>query len=172
MTRAMLTRILVFTSAAIPFAAGATDYQCSNGNMERRIEIMSEPGVTVPCEVHYFKDTEAPGQHRVLWSAQAEAGYCEARADELAERLRSHGWQCAAKGKAAAARPAQPATPAEPSGTGGPAQRAQPATPAEPARQTETGTQAKPDKPEKPEKPEKTPPGQTDDTEHLLPGND
>jgi hypothetical protein len=60
----------------------------------RRVEVLSEPGVSVPCEVHYYKDTEMPGEDQVLWSAQNEEGYCEARAAEFVERLEGMGWTC------------------------------------------------------------------------------
>ena len=60
----------------------------------RRVEILTEPGVPVPCEVHYYKDTEAPGEKRVLWSAQAQAGYCEDKVDGLLTKLEGLGWDC------------------------------------------------------------------------------
>ena len=77
----------------------------------RRVEIYTEPGVTVPCEVHYFKDTEAPGQSEVLWSAQSQAGYCEQKATEFVARLEGWGWDCNASDAAAPA--AEPEEPAE-----------------------------------------------------------
>lgn len=84
------------TALLLPAAAVATDYQCAYGDKQRRIEIVYEPGRAVPCEVHYYKDTEAPGEREVLWRAQNEAGYCEARTEELVARLRGHGWECEA----------------------------------------------------------------------------
>jgi hypothetical protein len=88
----------VLTGAAIlltvPAVASADDYRCTQGEMVRRVEIMYEPGLAVPCEVHYFKDTEAPGTREVLWRAQNEAGYCEARTEELIAMLKSYGWEC------------------------------------------------------------------------------
>jgi len=96
----------------LPLVAVAQDdrkYQCSYGGLERRIEIVSEGGLEVPCEVHYFKDTEAPGEQQVLWTAQNEAGYCEARARELIARLEGMGWSCGAGGGEPAA-PAPEAT--------------------------------------------------------------
>ncbi len=89
---------LVFLVALIPgFALGQTGtaYQCSFDGMQRRIEILTEPGVTVPCEVHYFKDTELPGQNQVLWTATTQAGYCEAKVEEFVGKLREWGWECA-----------------------------------------------------------------------------
>ena len=89
---------LIFLMALIPgFALGETGnaYQCSFNDMQRRIEILTEPGVTVPCEVHYFKDTEMPGESQVLWTATTEAGYCESKAEEFLAKLREWGWDCA-----------------------------------------------------------------------------
>lgn len=69
-------------------------YVCLNGSIERRIEVIYETGLLVPCEVHYFKESDADGASQVLWRAQNEEGYCEARAAEFAEKLRGWGWQC------------------------------------------------------------------------------
>ena len=81
--------------------------------MVRRVVIMTEPGVSVPCEVHYFKDPEAPGEDQVLWSASQQAGYCEEQAAGLVAKLEGWGWDCAATDPATPAAPAAPAEPAE-----------------------------------------------------------
>ena len=86
-----------FLAVLIPgltFSQGVTSYQCSFGELQRRIEILSEPGVPVPCEVHYYKDTESPGEKQVLWTASTEAGYCAARTEEFVAKLREWGWEC------------------------------------------------------------------------------
>ena len=57
-------------------AQNTPETRCVCGDMQRRVAIVYETGVAVPCEVHYFKDTEAPGEHQVLWNAQNESGYC------------------------------------------------------------------------------------------------
>lgn len=69
-------------------------YQCTYGDLQRRVEIFYEAGVTVPCEVHYYKDTEAPGEQQVLWRALNETGYCERKTEELIAKLRGWGWTC------------------------------------------------------------------------------
>ena len=76
------------------FAQEPASYLCTNGGLERRIVVMYETGTLVPCEVHYFKDSEAPGGSEVLWRALNEVGYCEARAAEFATKLSDWGWQC------------------------------------------------------------------------------
>ncbi len=93
-------RILVLAAfALLPFAASAqavTSYSCSYDELVRRVEILTEPGVPVPCEVHYYKDTEAPGEHQVLWSAQADASYCQTKTEEFVAKLEGWGWSCSA----------------------------------------------------------------------------
>ena len=69
-------------------------YQCSFGDLQRRIEILHEPGVEVPCSVHYYKDTEAPGEQQVLWSADSDANYCTAKAEEFIAKLEGWDWDC------------------------------------------------------------------------------
>jgi hypothetical protein len=93
------TYLLVFLASMLPgLALGqtATSYECSFENLQRRIEILTEPGVSVPCEVHYYKDSEMPGQKQVLWTATTEAGYCELKTEEFVSKLREWGWACEA----------------------------------------------------------------------------
>ena len=107
----------VFLVALVPgFALGQTGtaYQCSFDDMQRRIEILTEPGVTVPCEVHYFKDTELPGENQVLWTATTEAGYCESKAEEFVAKLREWGWNCGPVADPVAAPEAAPDAAPEP----------------------------------------------------------
>lgn len=92
-----LTTYTAFLAAGLPFLAVAQDapkYLCTHGELQRRVEIIYETGVQVPCEVHYYKDTEAPGESEVLWRALNEAGYCEARTTEFIGRLEGMGWSC------------------------------------------------------------------------------
>jgi len=96
----MNTRIAIFLLATgLPVLGAAQtgqNYRCTNGDQVRRIEIVYVTGEAVPCEVHYFKDTEAPGAREIPWNAQSQAGYCEARAGELVANLRGGGWTCTA----------------------------------------------------------------------------
>ena len=105
----LLTSLTVIPAIVL---AQATETRCTNGDLVRRVAIMSEPGVSVPCEVHYFKDTEAPGEDQVLWSASSQAGYCEERASEFVAKLEEWGWNCGA-GEAPATPAAEPPSPAE-----------------------------------------------------------
>ena len=88
--------LLLAWPAGFAAAQDADKLRCTFGELERRIEIYREPGVSVPCEVHYYKDTEAPGEQQVLWRAQSEEGYCEARAQEYLAKLEDWGWECSA----------------------------------------------------------------------------
>ena len=95
--------LMTLLSIAIPcLALGQDDgsYQCSFGDLQRRVEILTEPGVSVPCEVHYYKDTEAPGEKEVLWSATSQEGYCESKTEEFIAKLEGWGWDCGQGGEA------------------------------------------------------------------------
>jgi len=105
--------IALFIFSPLVHAQDGTGYQCSLDEVNRRIEIYYETGDTVPCEVHYFKDTEMPGDRQVLWRAQNEEGYCEARAAEFVEKLRGMGWTCWAAGGEAPRDDTDDLTPAE-----------------------------------------------------------
>jgi len=100
----MKKMLIVLGMTLLPLALFAQEqgkYQCSYDEVTRRIEVLHEPGVTVPCEVHYFKDTEMPGEVQVLWRAATEEGYCEAKAAELVQKLEGMGWTCWAPSSAA-----------------------------------------------------------------------
>ncbi len=94
----MHPRNLAFVAALIlPVLTVAQDqqkYQCTFGELARRVEIFSEPGMAVPCEVHYYKDTEAPGERQVLWRAQNDAAYCSSKTQEFIAKLEDMGWNC------------------------------------------------------------------------------
>ena len=127
------TTFLLVPVALLPtlvIAADQGETQCTYHSLVRRVVILSEPGVSVPCEVHYFKDSEAAGEGRVLWRADSQEGYCEERAAELVAKLEGWGWQCTA----GAAAPEEPATPDAPTV---PEQPAEPEPPMESADDTE-----------------------------------
>jgi hypothetical protein len=107
MKRLLLTPLAALAAAGV-FAQEATSYQCTFGELTRRVDIVYETGVQVPCEVQYYKVSEAPGETQVLWRALNEAGYCEARTREFIARLEGMGWNCG--GVEAAPEEAAPAT--------------------------------------------------------------
>ena len=68
---------------------------CGYDGETRKIEVVyAEPGQAVPCEVIYSNSEH--GTMESLWQASHEAGYCEAQADALAEKLKKLGWHCSA----------------------------------------------------------------------------
>jgi len=102
-----LFSIVLTTFPLLCVAQDLHNYSCSMGELTRRVQVMYETGVTVPCEVHYYKDTEAPGEREVLWRALNEAGYCEARATEFVAKLEGMGWACTGAGDDGADAPAE-----------------------------------------------------------------
>jgi hypothetical protein len=134
--------LAIFLAALLPGLAMAQaphDYQCTLDNLQRRVVIFYETGVTVPCEVHYFKDTEAPGETQVLWRALNEAGYCERMADNFIGKLRDLGWTCeqgsGAVGEPTAAEPAAAEEPEAESAEGDDTEALIPAEESEPAEE-------------------------------------
>jgi len=96
MNHSKLLPLSLLLLPAIVAAQGVTNYVCTMDGMQRRVVILTEPGVTVPCQVQYHKDTEAPGQAQVLWTAATQADYCDRKAREFVEELEGWGWSCAA----------------------------------------------------------------------------
>jgi len=105
-TTLMSFLFLTFPGLALAQSAATA---CTYGDMVRRVVVMTEPGVSVPCEVHYFKDTEAPGEDQVLWSAAQQAGYCEEKAAGLVAKLEGWGWDCGPSTPPAPAAPVESA---------------------------------------------------------------
>ncbi len=68
---------------------------------------------SLPCEVVYWKDKEAPGVRRVLWNAASDAVFCDGKAAGLVDKLASAGWRCDKNGEGVQANTA-PATAAQP----------------------------------------------------------
>jgi len=72
---------------------------CKIGDVMRRIEIQYYgEDKSVPCEVHYYKDTENPGEDQVLWRAENETGYCENKMNAFVGDLTGFGWYCESEG--------------------------------------------------------------------------
>lgn len=97
---------ILFTFCFSQIAFAETASVCTQGGMERRVEVVYLSADTVPCEVRYTKN----GNTEVLWSAQAEEGYCEVKAIQFVEKLKGWGWECA-ESSAAMSEPSAPETP-------------------------------------------------------------
>jgi hypothetical protein len=89
--------LLVFFFAMIPcisLGAEPQNFQCTNGDLQRRVEVVFDAGSDVSCEVNYYKDTEAPGKKQVLWRAVSEVDYCANHAEMFIAKLEGWGWIC------------------------------------------------------------------------------
>ena len=75
--------------------AGAHSFVCVQDNLTRLI-YLEYSGVVgeSPCSVVYEKRPPEPESREVLWQAARSGPYCELRAQELVELLRSGGWKC------------------------------------------------------------------------------
>jgi len=93
MFRLMSFGILLAAFTATGLKA-ATTTVCKKGTIERKIEIKFADGEKkLPCEVKYFKEGDEAG--KTLWTAQNDAGYCEQKAKEFADKLVStQGFDC------------------------------------------------------------------------------
>lgn len=134
----LLAAAVAATLPVAAFAQADGKYQCSYGDLTRRVEILTEPGVSVPCEVHYYKDSEAPGESQVLWSAQNDGAYCESRTTEFIAKLEGWGWNCGAgTAPAAPMAPAEPEAPVEPVEAVEPVDDTEALAPVDPPKETE-----------------------------------
>jgi hypothetical protein len=69
------------------------EYVCRAGKDVRTISVEREvEGQAVPCVVKYAKP--AQGVTEFPYNAKHDQNYCPAKADELAIRLGTLGWQC------------------------------------------------------------------------------
>jgi len=76
-------------------AADKSQAICKSGDLVRRVVVeVGDLGTNLPCEVVYWKDTEAPGVRRVLWNARSDASFCDGKAAGLVDRLATAGWSC------------------------------------------------------------------------------
>lgn len=94
MSKKIVIALFAMMLPAVAATQDAGKFQCSFGEMQRRVEVVSEPGTAVPCSVHYYKDTEAPDEQQVLWTAQNDASYCAQKAEALVTKLEGWGWDC------------------------------------------------------------------------------
>lgn len=84
-------------------AAEKNEYTCRSGETVRRVVVeVGDLGTGLPCEVVYWKDSEAPGVRRVLWNARSDARFCDTKAAGLVEKLNNSGWDCDGGGETAA----------------------------------------------------------------------
>jgi hypothetical protein len=86
--------VLTVFSAAL-HAEETVQTSCTKGDLVRRIAVLEHSlSSGRSCEVVYQKESEAPGEHEVLWTAKQDAGYCYSKAITFAGKLTSLGWSC------------------------------------------------------------------------------
>ena len=77
------------------FHGGESTHVCTQGNLIRTVAVVyTNAPDKLPCEVQYTKNT---GDTNTIYSATSTAGFCEAKAQELSEKLESSGWNCSVK---------------------------------------------------------------------------
>ena len=93
-----ILKLVGLTMAAALLAATqiahAGSWVCEYSDFVREIKVERPSGAPAPCSVVYNKDSEGQGSS-VLWSAENDGPYCDAKADGLAEKLKGYGWTCA-----------------------------------------------------------------------------
>ena len=86
---------IILAVSILPTAANAESWICDHGNLIREISVERATTEPVPCSVNYNKESEGLGSS-VLWTANADGSYCDAKANGLAEKLEGLGWSCSA----------------------------------------------------------------------------
>lgn len=84
------------TAALAMNTASADQYTCHQGSITRVIAVEHEPNQPLPCSVRYEKPDEGNAVS-FPWHANNTAGFCEEKADYLAEKLSLSGWACEKK---------------------------------------------------------------------------
>lgn len=88
-----LNQFLVLLLLCAPFTAYADSWSCRQVNNVREVHIERTTPNPVPCQIVYRKLTEGV-EDQVLWSAEFDPNYCDARAREFISKLESFGWVC------------------------------------------------------------------------------
>lgn len=91
--RLRILQLFTIPALSVCFNAYADSWSCSNSDLVREVVIQYPEGGSVPCNVVYKKQTEG-FEDQVLWSAEAEEGYCEEKARDFVAKLESWGWVC------------------------------------------------------------------------------
>jgi hypothetical protein len=75
-------------------AVPASSWTCRQAGLTRQVLVFyPEAPAQLPCEVIYAKPDEN-AIPRALWKAKNQPNYCEQKAIEFIEKLRSLGWHC------------------------------------------------------------------------------
>jgi len=72
----------------------ASTWSCQNGGITRQVIVYyPEAPARLPCKVFYAKPDENVLPHAV-WEGKNTKNYCEHKAVDFVEKLRSLGWRC------------------------------------------------------------------------------
>lgn len=63
---------------------------CTKDSELRAIEIFYLTQERVPCKVNYTRNSN----NKILWQAQFNEGFCEAKAADFVNKLKQSGWNC------------------------------------------------------------------------------
>ncbi len=86
---------VILAALTLPTAVNAESWICEYGTLIREINVERVTAEPAPCSVAYNKDSEGQGTS-ILWTAQFDGAYCDAKANGLAEKLQGFGWSCSA----------------------------------------------------------------------------
>ncbi len=68
---------------------------CKNGKNVRKVKLgFADIKTGSDCKVSYLKETEQPGDEKVLWNARNDAKFCQEHAQGFVEKLKGQGWSC------------------------------------------------------------------------------
>ena len=85
--------------AIAPAGANPHQFACMRGEMTRLVYIEYSDAIgEPPCSVVYESSSPEQSSRNVPWRASHQKGFCEARAKELVEKLRSSDWWCSPLG--------------------------------------------------------------------------
>lgn len=89
----LFASIVVAVTATTYASEEGPTYVCEHAGSVRVISVeYVNPPSSVPCRVVYEKTNENRVEHP--WRARNERGYCEEKAEFLANKLSRMGWQC------------------------------------------------------------------------------
>ena len=81
--------------AIAPAGPNLHQFACMRGEMTRLVYIEYSDAIgEPPCSVVYERGPPEQSSKNVPWRAEHQKGFCEARASELVENLRSSDWRC------------------------------------------------------------------------------
>ena len=91
MKRVFAIPLLLITILPIATSYADDTYICAYNGNERSIKIKyTYADSKLPCDVVYEKSSGS----QILWSAENQEGYCEAKAAEFVEKQQGWGWEC------------------------------------------------------------------------------